>query len=151
MTGSNDGRVLGLDPGSRRIGVAVSDASRSIASPLEVIDRRRNDVANRLRTICDEYDIDAIVVGLPLSLSGAEGPAAEAAREPGATVTASTGHDVVYWDERFTTRTAEAALIESGMRREDRRDRRDKVAAAVMLQGYLDHHRLTHHGDTTNH
>jgi putative Holliday junction resolvase len=131
--------------------VAVSDASRIIASPLEVIDRRRTDVTTRLRKICEEYEIGAIVVGLPMSLSGDEGPAALAARELGAAVATSTGHDVVYWDERFTTRTAEAALIESGMRRKDRRDHRDKVAAAVMLQGFLDHHRLTHHGDTTNH
>ena len=151
MTASKEGRILGLDPGSRRIGVAISDASRVIASPLEVIDRHRTDVTTRLRTLCEEYEVDVVVVGLPVNLSGDEGPAAAAARELGASVAASTGHDVVYWDERFTTRTAEAALIEAGMRREDRRDRRDKVAAAVMLQGYLDHHRLTHHGDTTNH
>jgi putative Holliday junction resolvase len=134
------GRVLGIDPGERRVGVALSDPGRVIASPLEVIDRRRMDVAERVADLCGEYDVTTIVVGLPVSLGGTEGPAAERARELGSQVTASIGHDVVYWDERFTTVTAEASLLEAGMRRDRRRERRDMVAAAVILQSYLDHH-----------
>ncbi len=133
------GRVLGIDPGERRVGIALSDSGRVIASPLEVIDRRRIDVAERVAELCSKYDVATIVVGLPIGLSGTEGPAAVRARELGRRVTTSTGHDVVYWDERFTTVTAEASLLEAGMRRDQRRERRDMVAAAVILQSYLDH------------
>lgn len=142
------GRILGIDPGTHRIGVALSDPGRVIASPLEVIDRRRTDAATRIAELAAEYDVTQIVVGLPVGLTGGEGTSAAMARELGAAVTASTGHDVVYWDERFTSVTAEAALLESGMRRESRRDRRDMVAAAVILQAYIDHQRATHNDDT---
>lgn len=134
------GRVLGIDPGERRVGIAVSDPGRVIASPLEVIDRRREDAAARVAELCGDHDIATIVIGLPIGLDGTEGTAAARARELGSRVTASTGRDVVYWDERFTTVTAEASLLEAGMRRDRRRDRRDMVAAAVILQSYLDHH-----------
>jgi putative Holliday junction resolvase len=135
------GRVLCLDPGTHRIGVAISDPGRVIATPLEVIDRRRIAAVDRVRDLCRDHQVTLIVVGMPTTLRGEEGPAATVARELGDGVTTSTGCDVVYWDERFTSVTAEAALLESGMRRRDRRDRRDMVAAAVILQGYLDHQR----------
>jgi len=144
------GRILGIDPGTLRIGVALSDPGRVIASPLEVIDRRRSEPAVRIASLVAEHRVTSIVIGLPVGLAGGEGPSVAVARELGAEVTASTGQDVVYWDERFTSVTAEAALLESGMRRESRRDRRDMVAAAVMLQDYLDHQRATHHDDTSN-
>ena len=137
------GRILCLDPGERRIGVAVSDPGRVIASPLEVIDRKRIDPDERIGALCREYGVTVIVVGLPIGLGGTEGVAAKSARELGAQVTASTGHGVVYWDERYTSVTAEAALLASGMRRDARRDRRDMVAAAVILQSYLEHQRAT--------
>lgn len=79
-----------------------------------------------------------VVVGLPLGLDGSEGASATAARDFAATVREVTGLDVEFQDERFTSRTAEAALIEGGVRRESRKEKRDKVAAAVMLQSYLD-------------
>ena len=144
------GRVLGLDPGTRRVGVAISDPGRIIATPLEVIDQRRIDAGTRIRDLCREHEVAVIVVGMPVGLSGREGPATDVARELGTRVTASTGQDVVYWDERFTSVTAEAALLQSGMRRGQRRDRRDMVAAAVILQGYLDHHQRADDDDTTN-
>jgi putative Holliday junction resolvase len=134
---------LGLDPGERRVGVAVSDPGRVIATPHEVIDRRRTDAIRRVQELCAELDATTIVVGLPVSLSGAEGPAAHAARAFGAEVTSTTGIDVVYWDERYTTTTAESALLEGGTRRDRRRDVRDKVAAAVMLQAYLNATEIT--------
>jgi putative Holliday junction resolvase len=135
------GRILGLDPGTRRVGVAISDPGRVIATPLEVIDRRRTGVMERVLQLCRDHEVTLIVVGMPTSLSGEAGPAAALARELGEGIATSTGCDVVYWDERFTSVTAEAALLESGMRRRDRRHRRDMVAAAVILQGYLDHQR----------
>lgn len=131
-------RVLGLDHGERRIGVAVSDATGTIATPHSVIDRRDEDVVQALRSVVAEYDIELIVVGLPVQLSGEEGTAARSARDFAGTVAASTGLPVVLQDERFTTVTAEEALLEGGVRRQERRKMRDKVAAAVMLQGYLD-------------
>ena len=142
-TPDRSGRVLGIDPGERRVGVAISDPGRVIASPLEVIDQRRTDVGDRVAELCREHEVTTVVVGLPVGLAGTEGAAAARARELGARVTASIGRDVVYWDERFTTVTAEASLLEAGMRREQRRDRRDMVAAAVILQSYLDHARST--------
>ena len=131
-------RVLGLDHGERRIGVAVSDATGTIATPHSVIDRRGQDVSDVLRSVIDEYDVEVIVVGLPLHLSGDEGASAKSARSFAEAVAEATGLPVALQDERFTTVTAEAALLEGGVRRRERREVRDKVAAAVMLQGYLD-------------
>ena len=131
-------RTLGLDPGQRRVGVALSDPTGTIATPHAVIDRAATDFASALRSICDEYDIGRIVVGLPTGLSGNEGPAAEAARAVADAARDATGLPVEFQDERFTTVTAEAALIEGGVRRARRREVRDKVAAAVILQAFLD-------------
>ena len=140
-------RILGLDPGERRIGVALSDPTGTIASPHSVIDRKSMDVADAVRAVCTENEVDRIVVGLPTSLSGGEGPAAKAAREVGRLAAEATGLPVEFHDERFTTVTAEAALLEGGVRRAKRRDIRDKVAAAVILQSYLD--RKEYPGDGT--
>ena len=132
------GRVIGLDPGERRIGVAVSDPGRRIASPHSVIDRRVDDPGQIIRDLCDDLGADTIVIGLPVSLSGHEGPAAQRARRFGEEVVRPLGRNLGYWDERFTSVQAEQALLESGVRRDKRRTLRDKVAAAVMLQGFLD-------------
>ncbi|MCP4306873.1 MAG: Holliday junction resolvase RuvX [bacterium] len=131
-------RVLGLDPGERRIGVALSDPIGIIAQPHVVLDRKQGDVIAAIRDLCEEYEVKTVVVGLPTSLSGEEGPAAVKARELGTAVSAATGCDISFFDERFTTVQAESALIEGGMRRRQRRETIDKVAAAMMLQGYLD-------------
>ena len=136
MSGS---RILGLDPGEARIGVALSDPLGIIAQPHAVLDRRHGDVMAELRRIVAENDVDLIVVGLPIGLAGGEGPAAARARDLGQRVAEDLGVSVEHYDERFTTVQAEAALLESGMRRDDRRARRDMVAAALMLQAYLDH------------
>lgn len=131
-------RYLGIDPGERRIGIALSDPLGIIAQPHVVLDRRRGSVLDEIRAICAEYAVETIVIGLPTSLSGAEGSAAERARVLGNEVAGETGCEVVFFDERFTTVQAEAALLEGGMKRRKRRETVDKVAAAVMLQGYLD-------------
>jgi putative Holliday junction resolvase len=132
------GRVLGLDPGQRRIGVAVSDSTRTIASPIRFIDAKTDAVDRTLRDVCEEYEITLVVVGLPVNLDGSEGPSAKAAREFASRVAEATGCDVEFQDERYTSKTAEAALIEGGVRRRARKEKRDQVAAAVMLQSYLD-------------
>jgi len=132
------GRIIGLDPGERRIGVAVSDPTGTIASPVRYIDTKTDDVDQILVELCETTGAGTIVVGLPISLDGSEGPAARRTREFADHVREVTGLDVVLQDERFTSHTAEAALISGGVKRRARKEKRDQVAAAVMLQSYLD-------------
>ena len=139
---ANPGRALGVDLGSVRIGLALSDPTRTVASPHAVLRRARDHAADH-RAIVDiarEHAVTMIVVGLPLSLSGAKGPAARAAEteieELRAAVDANVG--VVAHDERLTTITAQRSLGEARMRRADRKNVVDKVAAAVMLQSWLE-------------
>jgi putative holliday junction resolvase len=138
-------RAVGIDLGEKRIGVAVSDLTRTLASPLTVVARRgahRDDHAALLALVAEE-EADTMVVGLPLSLSGGLGPAARGvlAEVEELTAAAPEGVTVVVHDERLTTVTAENALREARMRREARRRVVDKVAAAVMLQSWLDSQR----------
>jgi len=109
-----------------------------IAQPHSVIDLTKDDLAAALTDIVAAEDIDEVVVGLPVSLSGDEGPSARAARRFGDEVARITGLSVSYQNEQFSSVVAERALLEGGLSREDRRDMRDKVAAAVLLQDYLD-------------
>jgi putative Holliday junction resolvase len=130
------GRLLGLDYGTKRVGVAISDSGQLVATPYAVIDAA--DPFPALEEILAAEEIDTIVVGLPVSLAGHEGPSAEAARAFGKAVADHTSCEVVFVDERFTTKVAEDALIAGGVRRARRRDIRDKMAATVILQGHLD-------------
>jgi putative Holliday junction resolvase len=138
--------VLGVDLGERRIGVALSDAGRVLASPLTVVERHgrgpdRTVDHRALIALATEHEAGAIVVGLPLSLDGSVGRAAESVlAEVDALRLLATpaGIAVEVHDERLTTVTAEQALLEARMRREARRRIVDKVAAAVMLQSWLD-------------
>lgn len=131
-----DGRALAFDYGTKRIGVAVSDSLRITAGPLEVIPTSA--AIPNVKRLVDEYRPTVIIVGLPVGLSGREGPSAKAARTFGATVAAETGIAVEFVDERFTTHTAEQAMLEGGVKRRDRRQKVDKVAAAVILRQYLE-------------
>ncbi|MBI5502891.1 MAG: Holliday junction resolvase RuvX [Deltaproteobacteria bacterium] len=131
--------VMALDPGTRRIGVAVSDPRASFARPLEPIEVRGD--GGHLRAIAAaaaERSVERIVVGLPLRLDGTEGPAAKAARELAAAVRRATGRPVELFDERLTTVQAERGLIGRGMRREKRRERIDSAAAALLLEAWLE-------------
>ena len=128
--------MLGLDHGSHRVGLAMSDPLRITAQPLEVVPRAT--AVARIKDLVLEYQIAEIVVGLPISLDGAQGGPAEAARGFGAEVAAATGVDVTYLDERFTTVTAEKVMLEAGARRRVRRENIDKVAAAIILRAFLD-------------
>jgi putative Holliday junction resolvase len=136
-------RALGLDLGAKRIGVAVSDRSGTIASPLTVLERARShaDDHRRIAALVVEEEAEAVVVGLPLSLNGSLGPAAAGVQAEVGELTAALIVPVEMFDERLTTVSAERALIEARMRRETRRRVVDKVAAAVMLQAWLDRRR----------
>ncbi len=135
-------RVLGVDLGSKRIGLALSDASGTLASPFAVITRSGDPAADRRAIVAAarEGEATTIVVGLPTSLSGRAGPAARATHDEVTALRAEVGDDVAVevYDERLTTVIAQQALVESGMRRDRRKRVVDQVAAAVMLQGYLD-------------
>jgi putative pre-16S rRNA nuclease len=133
-------RALGVDLGSKRIGIAVSDPTGTIASPLTVVQRSkstRRDL-DEIARIAREEEADVIVVGLPLTMRGEVGSAAAAAIAEAARLATVVGVPVETHDERLTTVTAERSLMEAGMRGEQRRRVVDKVAAAVMLQSWLD-------------
>ena len=131
-------RIVALDVGDARIGVAVSDASRLIASPVEVIHRVGfGPDVKRVQEICRRYDTTLILSELPLNLNGTEGPQAAKVRLFCQQLE-KVGLVVYYQDERLTTVTAENALLEQNMHRAQRRQTVDKVAAAVILQQYLD-------------
>jgi putative Holliday junction resolvase len=133
-------RVLGIDLGSKRIGIAVSDRSGTIASPLLVLPRagRPADDHRRIAALVAEEEAERVVVGLPLSLSGELGPAARGAIAEAEELATVVGVPVETYDERLTTVTADRALMEFKMRAQARRRVVDKVAAAVMLQSWLD-------------
>jgi len=138
-------RALGLDLGSKRIGVALSDVTATIASPFTVIQRakRRGDDHAAIATLVEVEEVDVVVVGMPLSMSGASGPAAQAAAGEVAALSTVLNVPVETYDERLTTVTADAAMMQAGMKAPARRQHVDKIAAAVMLQGWLDHRRNT--------
>ena len=138
-------RALGVDLGSRRIGIAVSDLSGTIGSALTTVHRsksRRHDHAEIARLVRDE-ECEIVVVGLPLSLDGSHGPAARAATREATQMASVLSVPVEMYDERFTTVTAERGMLEAGLDAKQRRQVVDKVAAAVMLQAWLDHRRNT--------
>lgn len=133
-------RALGIDLGSKRIGIAVSDRSGTIASPLTVLQRtgsRRRDHA-AIAALVREEEAEMVVVGLPLNMNGSAGPAAQAAVTEAEALATVVGVPVITFDERRTTVTAERALMEAAIGARGRRKYVDKVAAAVILQTWLD-------------
>jgi putative Holliday junction resolvase len=133
------GRLLGVDYGEVRVGLAVSDPDRKIAFPLAIYTRQgRESDAGYFRALVAEEAVVALVVGLPVHMSGEEGAKAAAAREFGAWLAETTGKPATFWDERFTTVEAESALWTAGLTHKQRKARRDKVAAQILLQAYLE-------------
>lgn len=135
-------RILGLDFGSKTVGVAVSDGLLLTAQGVETIERKDE---NKLRKTCArieeliaEYEITEIVLGLPKNMNNTEGERVKKTKAFGEMLERRTGLPVHYWDERLTTVAAEQILMESGVRRENRKAVIDKVAAGLILQGYLD-------------
>jgi putative holliday junction resolvase len=132
------GRILALDHGTVRIGVAVTDASGITGHSRGFLDAADPAVLDQISDLAGELDVELVLVGLPTGLNGTEGAAAAAARSFAAAVAEKTGLAVELVDERFTTVIAERALIETGTRREKRKQVRDGMAAAVLLQDYLE-------------
>ncbi len=128
--------MLGVDYGTKRVGLAISDALGLTARPLSVVPR--STAVDEVMDIVKEQEIGTIVVGLPTGLSGDEGMSASEARKLADELRSATGVEIVLVDERYTSRMAEDSLLESGMKRRKRRESVDKVAAAIILQDYLD-------------
>ena len=139
-------RILGLDFGSRTVGVAVSDGLLLTAQGVETIERKDENklrqTAARIEALVKEYEVTTIVMGLPKNMNNTEGERVEKTKAFGEMLERRTGLPVVYWDERLTTIAAEQVLMESGVRRENRKAVIDKIAACFILQGYLDHIRF---------
>jgi putative holliday junction resolvase len=137
------GKLLGLDLGSKTIGVAVSDGVRYTATPLETIQRTKFTVdAMRLLELIDQNDIVALVLGLPLNMDGSEGPRAQSTRTFARNLSQKTPLPIMFWDERLSTSAVTRMLIEADTRRDRRAEVVDKLAASYILQGFLDRLRL---------
>ena len=135
-------RIIGLDYGTKTVGVAVSDALMITAQPLETIERKS---ANKLRqtlarieSIIEEYQAERIVLGYPKNMNNTIGERAQKSLEFKEMLERRTGLEVIMWDERLTTVAADRHMMESGIRRENRKQYVDEIAAVFILQGYLD-------------
>ena len=133
-------RLLGIDPGSRTVGLALSDVSLTIASPFSQIPRgKMAEMAHEITRICNRHGVGGLVVGLPLSLDGSYGPAAQAARDWAHALTEATEMPVAQFDERLSSTAVNRFLIEEAdLSRKKRAEAVDKMAAAYMLQAALD-------------
>ena len=135
-------RIMGLDFGSKTVGVAVCDPLGITAKTVETITRasenKMRQTLARIEQLIGEYEIERIVLGYPKNMNNTVGERGEKAQEFKAALERRTGLEVILWDERLTTVAAERVLIESGVRRENRKKSVDQIAAAMILQGYLD-------------
>ena len=135
-------RIMGLDYGSKTVGVAVSDALLLTAQAVETISRPQETKLRRTlarsEELCREYEVERIVLGFPKNMNNTIGDRAEKSLEFAEMLKRRTGLPVVMWDERLTTVAAERTLMESGVRREHRKEHIDQIAAVFILQGYLD-------------
>ncbi|HET7658121.1 MAG TPA: Holliday junction resolvase RuvX [Bacillales bacterium] len=136
-------RIIGLDVGTKTIGVAVSDEMGWTAQGIETIPRRAGDAKSgidRLRELVNEYQPEKIVVGLPKNMDGSIGPSGEACQQFANRIGKLFGIPIVMWDERLTTMAAQKVLISADMSRKKRKKVVDKLAASLILQGFLDNH-----------
>lgn len=136
-TTENYGRVIGVDLGDTRVGIALSNPDRTLASPIEVIKRTGN-LHRDIKKIVDEWEATTVVVGLPLSLDGSVGPAAKKALAEVERMGATMGVPIETYDERLTTVTAERMMTDAGLDSRNQRKVVDKIAAAILLQAWLD-------------
>lgn len=135
-------RIMGLDLGSKTVGVAISDPLLITAQGIEIIRRKEENKLRqtlaRIEALIVEYEVDTIVLGLPKNMNDTLGERAQLSLEFKEKLERRTGLPVVMWDERLTTVAADKAMMEAGIRRENRKDYVDKIAACLILQGYLD-------------
>ncbi len=132
------GRLAGIDYGEKRVGVAICDGDRMLASPLEIY-QRRNDALDRayFQRLAKDYDLVGFVVGLPVHASGEESASSQQARRYGAWLTEATSLPVAFYDERYTSAQADTLMAGIGFSRKQKKDRRDMLAAQVILASYL--------------
>ena len=131
--------LFALDLGEKTIGIAVSDDSRRIASPLETIRRKKfTQDAETLLKLADEYAIGGYIIGLPVNMDGTEGPRCQSVRQFGANLSEKTDLPIAFWDERMSTQAMERHLIDQDVSRRRRAEVIDKMAAQFILQGALD-------------
>ena len=132
-------RILALDHGSRRIGIAISDEMQMIATPLEFIPASPlTEVVGHLKRLVTEKQVQLLLIGMPRNMEGTYGPAAEKVREFVATLKDALPVPIKTWDERLTSAQANRFLIQANVRRAKRKEKVDKTAAAILLQSYLD-------------
>lgn len=135
-------RIMGLDYGSKTVGVAISDPLKITAQGIETIQRKEENKLRktlaRIEELAKEYEVETIVLGFPKNMNNTIGDRAEKSLELKEMLERRTGLPIVMWDERLTTVEAERTLIESNVRRENRKKYVDKIAAVFILQGYLD-------------
>lgn len=135
-------RIMGLDFGSKTVGVAISDALLITAQGIEIIRRKEENKLRqtlaRIEELIVEYEVEEIVLGLPKNMNATEGARVELTQEFREKLERRTGLPVHMWDERLTTVAADKAMMEAGVRREKRKDYVDMIAATLILQGYLD-------------
>ncbi len=136
-------RIMGLDFGSKTVGVAVSDALLLTAQGLEIIRRKEENKLRqtlaRIEALIEEYEVEEIVLGMPKNMNATEGVRVELTNEFKEKLERRTGLPVVLWDERLTTVAADKIMMEAGIRREHRKEHVDRIAASLILQGYLDY------------
>ena len=133
-------RVIGIDLGSKRIGIALSDSDLTVATPLDVVERSGNVEKDHIAIlkITDEWEVQKIIVGLPISLDGTLGPSAQSVMDEIKKLKNVTDIPIETHDERFTTVTAEQILLQQNVKRDKKKRVIDKVAAAIILQGWID-------------
>lgn len=138
----NNERLMGLDFGSKTVGVALSDPTGLIASPLEIIEREREDklrkTFSRIEELIEEYKVTKIVLGLPLNMDSSEGERVRKTQEFKEALERRTGLEIVLWDERLSTVEAHDIMTEAGVKGIDRKKFVDKIAASIILQDYMD-------------
>ena len=136
---ARDARLLGLDVGTKTVGMALSDVSRSVATPFDTIRRTKFTAdAKTIREVVEKNQVGALVIGLPLNLDGSEGPRAQSTRAFARNLAAHVMVPIVFWDERLSTAAVERHLIEADASRKRRAEVVDRMAAAYILQGALE-------------
>lgn len=135
----NAGSLMGIDPGSKRIGFAISDSRRIIATPKGVLKRsRRESITDEILKLIAEYEVTGLVVGLPVNMNGTFGPRAQSAKQLAKNIISRMDLPIAFQDERLTTAQAERSMIEAGMSRQRRSHSIDASAASLILQMALD-------------
>ena len=136
---NRDGPLIGFDLGTKTIGVAVSDISRTIATPVTVIKRKKFfEDLEKIKDLEKKYSFVGIILGLPINMNGTEGPRCQSTRSFATKLSQITNHFICLWDERLSTLAAEKSLISSDISRKSRAKIIDKIAACYILQGFLD-------------